>query len=366
MYDYLVVGAGLAGATSAERLASALDATVLVVDARPHLAGNAYDPFDEAGVRVHRYGPHIFHTSSARVVEYLSAFTGWRPYEHRVVADVAGRHIPLPISARTLEALYGLDLNEAQTAAFFAARREPRALIANSEDAIVAKIGRELFDTLFAGYTRKQWGIEARELDASVCGRIPIRTDRDDRYFSDRFQMMPANGFTTMVERMLDHPRIDVALSTTFEEAAGRARFRHLVYTGPIDAYYEYRYGRLPYRSLRFEFETLERARAQDVAVVNYPGPEPFTRVTEFKHLTGQLHEKTTIAREFPQAQGEPYYPIPRVENRNLYQKYAARAARERNVTFIGRLAEYRYYNMDQVVASALAAVDRIAAERVA
>lgn len=366
MYDYLVVGAGLAGATSAERLARLLDAEVLVVDARPHLAGNAYDPLDAAGVRVHRYGPHIFHTSSARVIEYLSAFTRWRPYEHRVVAEVAGRRIPLPISARTIEALYGLRLSETETAAFFEARREPRALIANSEDAIVAKVGRELFETLFAGYTRKQWGVEARELDASVCGRIPIRTGRDDRYFSDRFQMMPADGFATMVERMLDHPRIDLALSTTYEQAADRFRFRHLVYTGPIDAYYEYRYGPLPYRSLRFEFETLDRERAQEVAVVNYPGPEPFTRVTEFKHLTGQEHPQTTIAREYPQPAGEPYYPIPRAENRDLYQKYAARAAREQHVSFIGRLAEYRYYNMDQVVASALAAVERIAAERVA
>jgi UDP-galactopyranose mutase len=366
IYDYLVVGAGFAGATAAERLANELDATVLVVDARPHVAGNAYDPLDGAGVRVHLYGPHIFHTSSARIVEYLSAFTAWRPYEHRVLADVAGSLVPMPISARTIESLYGLHLNEGEAAAFFASRREDHRSIANSEEAITSKIGRELFEALFAGYTRKQWGLEARELDASVCGRIPIRTDRDDRYFSDRFQLMPADGFGTMIARMLDHPRIDVALSTTFERVIERARFRHLIYTGPIDAYYEYRYGRLPYRSLRFEFETLDRAQAQPVGVINYPGSEPYTRITEFKHLTGQDHPKTTIAREYPQATGDPYYPIPNPDARALYGKYAARAARERNVTFVGRLAEYRYYNMDQVVASALTAVERIAAERVA
>ncbi len=366
IYDYLVVGAGFAGATVAERLASELDATVLVVDSRPHVAGNAYDPLDAAGVRVHLYGPHIFHTSSARIVEYLSAFTSWRPYEHRVLANVGGSLVPLPISARTLEALYGLRLDEAEAAAFFAGRSEERRLITNSEEAITAKVGRELFETLFAGYTRKQWGREARELDSSVCGRIPIRTNRDDRYFSDRFQLMPSGGFEAMIARMLDHPRIEIALSTSFDQAADRAQFRHLVYTGPIDAYYEYQYGRLPYRSLRFEFETLDRPQAQPVAVINYPGSEPFTRITEFKHLTGQTHPKTTIAREYPQVEGDPYYPIPSPQTRALYDKYAARSARERNVTFVGRLAEYRYYNMDQVVGSALAAVERIAAERVA
>jgi UDP-galactopyranose mutase len=362
----LVVGAGFAGATAAEQLASQLDASVLVVDSRPHVAGNAYDPLDAAGVRIHLYGPHIFHTSSRRIIEHLSPFTGWRPYEHRVLADVGGKRVPLPVSARTLEALYGLHLSEAETAAFFASRRVPYRLIKNSEEAIVSKVGRELFELLFAGYTRKHWDLEARELDASVCGRIPIRTNRDDRYFSDRYQLMPACGYEALVSRMLDHPRIETALSTSFEEAADRITFGHVIYTGPIDAYYEYRYGRLPYRSLRFEFETLDRERSQSAAVVNYPGDEPYTRITEFKHLTGQAHAKTTIAREYPQADGDPYYPIPKPESRALYQKYAARAARERNVTFVGRLAEYRYYNMDQVVASALAAVDRIAAAQVA
>jgi len=365
-YDYLVVGAGFAGSTVAERLASQCGARVLVVDARDHVAGNAYDPLDEHGVRVHRYGPHIFHTSSDRVVRYLSQFTAWRPYEHRVLSHVEGRDVPLPISSRTIAALYGLDLDPAQMAAFFEARREKLATIANSEDAIVARVGRELYDLLFAGYTRKQWGIAARDLDASVCGRIPIRTNGDDRYFSDSFQAMPVDGFTAMFERMLDQPTIDVVLGTRFEDIADRIRFDRLVYTGPIDAYFGYRYGALPYRSLDFQFETHEVERYQRVAVVNYPGAEAYTRITEFKHLTGQKHPMTTIAREYPRATGEPYYPIPRADNRALYAKYAAKAAAEANVTFVGRLAEYRYYNMDQVVASALAAFEQLATERVA
>ena len=365
-YDYLVVGAGFAGATVAERLASELDARVLVVDSRAHVAGNAFDPLDAAGIRIHRYGPHIFHTSSERVVAYLSRFTAWRPYEHRVVADIAGMIVPLPISGATIQALYGLDLSEEGVERFFAERRIPVKKIRNSEDAIVSKIGRELYEQLFRGYTRKQWGRDPSELDATVCGRIPIRSNRDDRYFTDRFQAMPRDGYAALFERMLDQPRIDLALGTTFAEAADRVRFNHLIYTGPIDEYFERIYGALPYRSLRFEFETYDVARLQPVAVVNYPGDEPYTRITEFKHLTGQTHAKTTVAREYPSALGDPYYPIPAPENKALHAKYAARAAAERHVSFVGRLAEYRYYNMDQVVASALATFERIASERVA
>jgi len=365
-YDYLVVGAGFAGATVAERLASELDARVLVVDSRAHVAGNAFDPLDAAGIRIHRYGPHIFHTSSDRVVAYLSRFTAWRPYEHRVLASVEGTTVPLPISGATLEALYGLDLDEAGVQQFFDEHRTPMKRILNSEDAIVSKIGRELYERLFRGYTRKQWGLDPSQLDASVCGRIPIRTNRDARYFADSFQAMPRDGFAAMFERMLEHPRIDLALGTTFAQAADRVRFHHVIYTGPIDEYFGHMYGPLPYRSLRFEFETHDVEWTQPVAVINYPGSERFTRVTEFKHLTGQTHAKTTIAREFPSATGDPYYPIPAPENKALFAKYAARAAAEVNVTFVGRLAEYRYYNMDQVVASALSAFERIATERVA
>jgi UDP-galactopyranose mutase len=336
------------------------------VDARDHVAGNAYDPFDEHGIRIHRYGPHIFHTSSERVVEYLSQFTAWRPYEHRVLSHVEGRDVPMPICSRTIAALYGLDLDAAGMRAFFDARRDGTREIRNSEDAIVARVGRELYDLLFAGYTRKQWGVDARDLDASVCGRIPIRMSGDDRYFSDAFQAMPRDGFTALFDKMLAHPKIDVVLGTRFEDIADRVRFDRIVYSGPIDAYFGNCFGALPYRSLEFQFETHPIERYQRTAVVNYPGPEAYTRITEFKNLTGQRHAQTTIAREYSRATGDPFYPIPRAENRALYAKYAAKAAAERHVTFVGRLAEYRYYNMDQVVASALAAFEQLATERVA
>ncbi|MGH7709573.1 MAG: UDP-galactopyranose mutase [Vulcanimicrobiaceae bacterium] len=365
-YDYLVVGAGFAGATVAERLASQRDARVLVVDSRHHLAGNAYDPVDEHGIRIHRYGPHVFHSSSRRVIDYLSEFTAWQPYEHRVLASAGDRLVPMPICAQTIEALYDCRLDERAAAAFLATRRIALPVIRNSEDAIVSKVGHELYEVLFAGYTRKQWGVDARELDASVCGRIPVRTSRDDRYFSDWFQAMPRDGYAALIERMLADPRIDVALGTSFAAAADRARFRKLVYTGPIDEFFGHCFGPLPYRSLEFVFETYDCERHQAAAVVNYPGAEAYTRISEFKQLTGQTHPKTTIAKEYPRAAGDPYYPIPRPENRELYKKYAAKAATEPNVSFVGRLAEYRYYNMDQVVASALATFDALAAERVA
>ncbi len=355
VYDVLVVGAGLAGSTIAERCATEYGARVLLIDRRPHLAGNCHDPLSPDGLRYHQYGPHIFHTNSAAVVEYLSAFTTWRPYEHHVLANVDGRQVPVPINRTTINALYGLDLDEDGIAAWLAARAEVRPEIRTSEDVIVARVGRELYERFFRGYTRKQWGRDPAELDASVCGRIPTRTNDDDRYFTDAFQLMPTDGFTAMVERMTDHPNIDRLLGVDFHEIAERVRYRHLVYTGPIDEYFGYRYGALPYRSLRFEFETHDTEWLQAAGCVNEPDEAvPFTRTTEYKHLTGQTHAKTIISREYPSAEGDPFYPIPAPESREQYRKYSLLAQHTRNVTFVGRLAEYRYYNMDQAVASAL------------
>jgi len=355
VYDYLVVGAGLAGATLAERLANELEARVLVIDKREHLAGNCFDPVTDDGLRYHRYGPHIFHTNSAAVVSYLSRFTAWRPYEHRVLARVRDQLVPIPINRTTINRLYGLDLDPAGAAAFLAARAIPAARIANSEDAIVSRVGRELYELFFREYTRKQWGLDPAQLDASVCGRIPTRTSDDDRYFTDSFQAMPADGYAAMVERMLANPRIDLALGVDYRKAADRVTFEHIIFTGPIDEFFDHRYGRLPYRSLRFEFETFERERMQDAACINEPSADvAYTRTTEYKYLTGQTHAKTLVSREYPSAEGEPYYPIPMPESRALYERYRRLAARERRVTFVGRLAEYRYYNMDQAVASAL------------
>ncbi|HTW84077.1 MAG TPA: UDP-galactopyranose mutase [Candidatus Sulfotelmatobacter sp.] len=359
-YDYVVVGAGLAGATMAERLASQLDARVLVVDKRPHLAGNAHDPRGADGLRYHAYGPHIFHTNAQHVVDYLGAFTRWRPYEHRVLARVGGHLLPIPINRTTLSHFAGRELDDAAAAAYLAQRAEPLARIANSRDAIVARVGRELYEAFFAGYTRKQWGIDAAQLDASVCGRVPTRTSDDDRYFGDRFQAMPADGFDALVQAMLDHPRIDLALGCDFTAVEGRVAFDHLVYTGPIDEFFHHRFGALPYRSLRFTFETVAARDGLPVAVVNEPDEAtPFTRTTDYRHLTGEHGPRTVLGREYAHDGGEPYYPVPMPETRELYRKYAALAAAQRHVTFVGRLAEYRYYNMDQVVASALAAFEK-------
>ena len=365
-YDYLVVGAGFAGAVMAERLAAGSGKRVLVIDKRPHVAGNAYDHRDAAGIMIHQYGPHIFHTNSAEIVEYLSRFTEWRPYEHRVLAQVGDKQVPIPINRTTLNSLYGLSLkDDADTAAFLAARAEPVAMVRSSEDVVVSAVGRELYETFFRGYTRKQWGIDPSELDKSVTARVPTRTSTDDRYFTDTHQVMPREGYTAMFEKMLDHPNIDLALGVDFAEAKARFVYDRIVYTGPIDEYFGFRFGKLPYRSLEFRHVIEEREWAQSVAVVNYPDEAvPHTRITEYKHLTGQTAPHTSLTYEYPSDEGDPYYPIPRAENQALYKRYEALAAVTPEVLFVGRLATYRYYNMDQVVGQALATYRRHVAEQ--
>ena len=353
-YDYLVVGAGFAGAVVAERLAGGMGKRVLVVDKRPHIAGNAFDYYNEHGLLVHLYGPHIFHTQSEKVFNYLSQFTEWRPYEHKVLASVDEQMVPIPINLDTINQLYGLNLDAAGMEAFLAERAEPRAEIRTSEDIVVSKVGRELYEKFFKNYTRKQWGVDPSELDSSVAGRIPVRFDRDDRYFSDAFQAMPLEGYTRMFERMLAHPKITVMLATDYREIIDAHPNAKVVYTGPIDEYFDYRFGKLPYRSLRFEHETHDREQFQPVGVVNFPNDHKYTRVTEFKHLTGQEHPKTSVVYEYPQAEGDPYYPIPRPENARLYEMYRELAESTPHVYFCGRLANYKYFNMDQVVAQAL------------
>ena len=365
-YDYLVVGAGFAGSVIAERLASQHDAKVMVIDRRPHVGGNAFDKKDEAGVLIHQYGPHIFHTNSDEIVDYLSQFTNWRPYEHRVLAEVRGQRVPIPINRTTLNLLFDLDLKtEEEAAAYLASRAEPVEEIRTSEDVVISAVGRELYEQFFQGYTRKQWGIDPSELDKAVTARIPTRTNTDDRYFGDKHQIMPAEGYTAMFKRMLAHPNIDLRLGTDWRDVKDEIDAAHIVYTGPIDEYFDYRFGRLPYRSLRFEHKVLEEERHQPVAVVNYPDPSvPYTRITEYKHLTGQVHPRTSVTYEYPSAEGDPYYPIPRPENQALYKKYERLADSTAGVTFVGRLATYRYYNMDQVVGQALATFRRLDQQR--
>ena len=363
-YDYLIVGAGYAGSVLAERLASQHGARILLIDRRPHIGGNAYDEKNAAGILYHKYGPHIFHTNSEQVVDYLSQFTEWRPYEHRVLARVRDQLVPIPINRTTLNRLFGLDLaSDDQAADYLASRAEPVADIRTSEDVVVNAVGRELYELFFRGYTRKQWGLDPSELDKQVTSRIPTRTNTDDRYFTDAFQAMPLHGYTRMFERMLDHPLIEKRVGTDFKDLKADAEriARHIIYSGPVDEYFDFRFGRLPYRSLRFDHQTLDEERHQPVAVVNYPSEDvPYTRVTEYKHLTGQEHARTTITYEYPSAEGDPYYPVPREENQALYKRYEALADATPGVTFIGRLATYRYYNMDQIVGQALATFRRL------
>lgn len=355
MFDYLIVGAGFAGSVLAERLASQSGKKILICDRRNHIGGNAYDHYNEDGILIHRYGPHIFHTNSRDVFEYLSKFTEWRRYEHRVLASVDGQLVPMPINLDTINKLYGLSLTSFELQKFFESIAEPKEYIRTSEDVVVSKVGRELYEKFFRNYTRKQWGIDPSDLDKSVTARVPTRTNRDDRYFTDTYQAMPLHGFTRMFENMLTHPNIKVMLNTDYREIQQVIPYRQMIYTGPVDEFFNNRFGKLPYRSLDFKHETLNTPVHQPQAVINYPNEHLYTRVTEFKYLTGQEHSKTSIVYEFPKAEGDPYYPVPRLENAELYKKYKALADATPNIEFVGRLATYKYYNMDQVVAQALA-----------
>lgn len=360
MFDYLIVGAGFAGSVLAERLASQENKKVLIIDKRDHIAGNAYDYFNSDGILIHKYGPHIFHTNSKEVFEYLGQFTEWRPYEHKVLASVDGQLVPIPINLNTINNLYGLNLSSSEVESFFESKAEKVDRVKTSEDVVVNKVGRELYEKFFRGYTRKMWELDPSELDASVTARVPTRTNRDDRYFTDTYQAMPLHGYTEMFRKMLTHPNIKIMLNTDYKEIIEFIPHKNLIFTGPIDEYFDYCYGKLPYRSLEFKFETIDSEFFQPTGTVNYPNEQLYTRITDFKYLTGQKHPKTAIVYEFPRAQGDPYYPVPRPENAELYKKYQQLAASMSNTYFVGRLATYKYYNMDQVVAQALTTFKKI------
>jgi UDP-galactopyranose mutase len=362
MVDYLIVGAGFAGSVLAERLARGMGKSVLICDRRNHIGGNAYDHYDAAGILVHKYGPHIFHTNSQEIFDYLSRFTAWRDYEHRVLASVDGLLVPVPINLNTINKIYRRNFTETEAADFLASLAEPREIVSTSEDVVVSKVGRELYEKFFRGYTRKQWGIDPSQLDAQVTARIPVRTNRDDRYFTDQFQSMPKHGYTRMFENMLDHPKIEIVLNADYREVQKIVAYKKIIYTGPVDEFFALRYGKLPYRSLEFQHATLDCERFQPTAVVNYPNDFSFTRITEFKHLTGQQHARTSVVCEYPRADGDPYYPIPQPANAAIYAKYRELALTCPNVHFVGRLATYRYYNMDQVVGQALTLYKKLAA----
>lgn len=361
LIDVLVVGAGLSGCSAARQLAEA-GRDVLVMESRGHLGGNANDHEDGHGVLVQRYGPHIFHTGSDDVLAFLSRFTAWRPYQHRVQARLGDALLPFPINRQTINQLYGLALDADGVRAFLDRVREPRTPVRTSEDVLLAAVGRDLYERFFRHYSRKQWGLDPSELEPEVAARIPVRCDDEDRYFTDRHQCQPRDGFTALVQGMLDHPRIRIETGATFTPEHHRARARQVVYSGPLDAWFQARLGALPYRSLRFEhWHDATRDLVQPVAVVNHPAPDvPWTRVTEFKHLTGQECAGTSLVREIPQAVGEPYYPIPTAANRALANRYRKLTEQERDVVFVGRLAQYRYFNMDQAVAAGLLAARKL------
>lgn len=360
MFDYLIVGAGFAGAVLAERLSTNSHLKILIIDKRDHIGGNTYDYYNEHGILVHKYGPHIFHTNAEHVFEYLSNFTEWRPYEHKVLANVDGQLVPIPINLNTINTLYGLNLSSEEAKEFFRNKAESKTGLKTSEDVVVSAVGRELYEKFFKYYTRKQWALDPSELDASVTARVPTRTNKDNRYFTDTFQAMPLHGYSALFKKMLNRPNIKIMLNTDYKEIMDVIPFKNLIFTGPIDDYFNHVYGKLPYRSLAFKFETHDTPYVQEVGTINYPNSQQYTRVTELKHLTGQQHSKTTLVYEFPKATGEPYYPIPKAENAALYKQYQLLASTLKNVYFTGRLGTYKYYNMDQVVAQSLALYNKI------
>jgi UDP-galactopyranose mutase len=360
MFDYLIVGAGFAGSVLAERLANDAGKKVLIIDRRNHIGGNAYDFYDDAGILIHKYGPHIFHTNSPEVFSYLSRFTQWRPYEHRVLTTVEGKLLPIPINLDTVNKLYDKNFTSEELEEFFNSIKEEVKQIRTSEDVVVSQVGRDLYEKFFRGYTRKQWGMDPSELDKAVTSRIPTRTNQDDRYFTDTYQAMPLHGYTRMFEKMLTHPNIHIMLNTDYRDLKDVIPYKKLIFTGPVDEYFDYCYGKLPYRSLNFVHKTYDVRQFQQVAVVNYPNDHEYTRITEYKYLTGQSNEKTSVTYEFPCWDGDPYYPVPKPENAELYQKYKNLADETPDVHFVGRLATYRYYNMDQVVAQALATYNKL------
>lgn len=360
MNRVLVVGAGFAGATCARRLADS-DVLIDIIDQREHVGGNAYDHRDDNGILIHKYGPHLFHANDKRIIEFLSRFTNWRFYEHRVLVKDKKKLIPFPINRLTLETIYDKPFSQEEAKEYLESVKIDIPNIYSSEDVVLSSVGYELCELFFRNYTKKQWGVDLSELSAGVAARIPTRTNDDDRYFTDAYQFMPLNGYTSLFSNMLDHPNITLLLGTDYFDMRDQEQYDHIVYTGKVDQYFNYKYGKLPYRSLRFEHETLEGVgHFQAVGTVNYPNEEEFTRITEFKHLTGQIDKSTSIVREYPCSEGDPFYPIPRQENWDMYRMYKKDVESTQNVTFVGRLAEYKYYNMDQVVASALSKSSKI------
>lgn len=372
MFNYVVVGAGLAGCVMAERIATVLDEKVLLIEERNHVGGNCYDYYDESGILVHKYGPHIFHTSLENVWTYLSQFTDWYNYQHHVLGFIDGEKVPIPFNLNTMHELLpesmARNLEGKLIKKFGFNTKIPILELKKSEDEDLKFLADFIYEKVFLNYTKKQWGVKPEELDPSVTERVPIYLSKDNRYFQDKYQGLPLHGYHQMFQKMLKNPNIKIMLNTNFKELLKiqnneiyfeNKKFQgKLIFTGQIDELFNYEYGELPYRSLRFESKTLNKEYFQETGTVNYPNNYDFTRITEFKHLTGQKHEKTSIIREYPKPynknQDIPYYPIPKKEHNQLYKKYLEKASKINNLSLVGRLAEYKYYNMDLVTNEAL------------
>jgi UDP-galactopyranose mutase len=367
--DLLVAGAGPVGCTLAERAAQVLGWNVLVVDRRAHLAGNCHDSLHASGLRIHNYGPHYFRTNDVQLLGYLSRFTEWIPGNYVVKSSVGGKLYPFPINLTTLEQFFGVRLDAEEAERLLAQRRLPMAQPRNSEEFVLSQVGRELYESFYLNYTLKQWGRHPRELAPGVCGRVPVRLDRDERYVQHRHQVMPRDGFTALFARMLRHHKIRVLLGCDFQEVRRLVQPRRAtVYTGPIDAYFDHCFGPLPYRSLSFEHRPMAVAYHQPCVQINYPNDHAWTRSVEIKHVTGQAHPHTVVCYETPRATGEPYYPVPAPESQRLYERYrelAEAETRHERVYFCGRLAQYRYFNTDEAILEALSCFERIRREQI-
>ena len=359
MYDIAIVGAGFSGSVLAERFSSE-GRKVIVVEKRQHTGGNAYDHYDENGILLHDYGAHIFHTNDEKVFSYLSKFTEWRLYQHKSMAMVDGQLVPFPINRKTLEMLYGTEALKDGVEEFLSNVKKNILNPKNAEENVIARVGTELYEKFFKGYTEKQWGRPASTLRPSVTARIPVRDNYDDRYFTDKYQVMPLHGYHNLFKHLLNNPRINLMLNTDWKDVKDIIPYKKLIFTGPVDEYFNYIYGKLKYRSLQFKYRLYHKEYVQPVAGVKYSSNYDFTRTIEFKHLTGQKHEFTLVSEEYPSSDGEPYYPVPADDTEELYKKYKKEADKLDNVKFVGRLATYKYYNMDQVVASALSEFEKL------
>ncbi|WP_347049381.1 UDP-galactopyranose mutase [Flavobacterium olei] len=357
--DILIIGAGISGSVLAERYAS-IGKKVLIIEKRNHIAGNCYDYIDENGILVSKYGAHLFHTNEESVWKYVNKFSDWYPWEHKVVARVDDKTVPIPVNITTVNQLFGSSITtEEEMKNWLESNRTPIEKPSNGEEAVLNRVGPVLYEKMFKHYTKKQWDKYPAELDASVLDRIPVRTNYDDRYFSDSFQALPTGGYTQLFENILDHPNIEVLLETDYFDVKDQYKgYEKLFYTGPVDRFFEFKHSmldKLEYRSINFVSETVDDEFFQENSVVNYPGTEvDFTRIIEYKHFGNQKSDKTTVVREYTVDEGEPYYPVPNPKNQEIYSRYKQEADKLIDIHFVGRLANYKYFNMDQAFKNAL------------